>query len=123
MTAIEAPATPETGLVKMTDLLFPDAREVPQDERLGRFLLDHGVDLAATPAPHRLARGTPVYVDVTADPVEVQRRMAQAHVKMLFVLDGDGVAGVVDAADLAERAESLSWMVEPVPQENGRNGG
>ncbi|HEX2196189.1 MAG TPA: hypothetical protein VHJ76_04610 [Actinomycetota bacterium] len=99
--------------MKMTDLMSSGGiRDV---ERLGRFLVEHGVDLTAAPSPCDLARGTPVYVDVGSDPVEVQRRMAQAHVRMLFVLDDGVVAGVVDAAELARRAESLAWTPQEPP--------
>lgn len=100
----------------MTDLISPQATEVADLNRLGPFLLDHGVDLAAAASPATLARGTPVYVDVEADPVDVQRRMAEAHVRMLFVLEAGTVVGVVDAAELARRADSLPWPVGPLPR-------
>lgn len=106
----------------MSDLLSPGTGEIADVERLGRFLVEHGVDLAAAPAPADLPRGTPVYVDVRADPLEVQRRMAQAHVRMLFVLDDGVVAGVVDAAELARRAEALAWTAELDPREPGTKG-
>ena len=81
---------------------------------LGSFLKDQGVDLCSAERPAALERGTPVYVDAHADPIDVQRRMAQAHVRMLFVLDEEveEVIGIVDFRDLARRAESLPW---PVP--------
>ncbi len=102
--------------MKMTDLVSPQAMDVADLQWLGGFLLDHGVDLATTPAPETLESGTPVYVDVAADPVDVQRRIAQAHVRMLFVIDDRMVVGVVDAADLIERADSLPWPVAPLPR-------
>lgn len=98
----------------MTDLMSPRAAEIADLDRLGPFLIAHGVDLASIASPATLERGTPVYVDATADPVDVQRRIAQAHVRMLFVIEDDTVLGVVDAAELAERADSLPWPVGPL---------
>lgn len=40
--------------------------------------------------------------------------MAQAHLRMLFVLNSGAVVGVIDAVELAERAALLLWG-EPVP--------
>lgn len=98
----------------MADLISSRVMEPTDLGRLGPFLLDHGVDLAATESPASLERGTPVYVDAAADPVDVQRRMAQAHVRMLFVLEEGEVVGVVDTAELTERADSLPWPVGPL---------
>lgn len=106
--------------MKMTDLVSPQAMDVADLQWLGGFLLDHGVDLATTPAPEALERGTPVYVDAGADPLEVQRRMAQALVRMLFVIDSGAVIGVVDTAELTRRSDSLPWPVGPLPR--GRPG-
>ncbi len=102
--------------MKMADLISSEEMGIEDVERLGRFLLDHGVDLATTPAPEALERGTPVYVDAGADPLEVQRRMAQALVRMLFVLDSGAVIGVVDTAELTRKADSLPWPVGPLPR-------
>lgn len=76
------------------------------------FLRSQGVDLCAIEAPASLERGTPVYVSVEADPIEVQRRMVQAHVRMLFVLDGDSVAGIIDISELVRRAEDIGWEAD-----------
>lgn len=100
--------------MKMTDLISPLATGIADLDRLGPILLDHGVDLTSIASPATLERGTPVYVDVTADPVDVQRRIAQAHVRMLFVIENGTVVGVVDAAELTERADSLPWPVGPL---------
>jgi hypothetical protein len=78
--------------------------------QLGPFLREQGVDLCIAEPPAALARGTPVYVHADADPVDVQRRMAEAHVRMLFVLDDDDVViGIVDIWELVRRAETLPW--------------
>jgi CBS domain-containing protein len=77
---------------------------------LGPLLREQGVDLCAAERPAALERGTPVFVYADADPVDVQRRMAQAHVRMLFVLNDDEVViGIVDIWELARRAETLPW--------------
>ena len=102
--------------MKMTDLVSPQAMDVADLQWLGAFLVDHGVDLATTSSPETLESGTPVYVDAAADPVDIQRRIAQAHVRMLFVIDDGTVIGVVDTADLIERADSLPWPVGPLPR-------
>ena len=102
--------------MKMTDLISREATEIGDLDRLGSFLLDHGVNLAAVESPATLERGTPVYVNVEADPIDIQRRIAQAHVRMLFVLESDTVVGVIDAVELTERAESLPWPVGPLPR-------
>ena len=102
--------------MKMTDLISPRATEIADVDRLGQFLLDHGVNLASIESPASLERGTSVYVQATADPVDVQRRIAQAHVRMLFVIEDRRVIGVVDTVDLTERAESLPWPVGPLPR-------
>ena len=100
--------------MNMTDLITPHAVEAGDPSSLGALLLDHGVDLASFPSPARLARGTPVYVDAAADPLDVQRRMAQGHVRMLFVIDDGRVIGTVDIAELSKRADSLPWPVAPI---------
>lgn len=104
----------------MADLISSEEIGITDVERLGRFLLDHGVNLATTPAPEALERGTPVYADAGADPLEVQRRMAQAFVQMLFVIDSGVVIGVVDYPELTKRADSLPWPIGPLPR--GRPG-
>ena len=98
----------------MTDLLSPQTWDVADLQWLGPFLLEHGVDLATTPSPETLESGTPVYVRVAADPVDVQKRIAQGYVRMLFVIDNGAVIGVVDTADLIQRADSLPWPVAPL---------
>lgn len=99
--------------MNMKDLITPHTIEAGDPSSLGALLLAHGVDLASSPSPARLARGTPVYVDAAADPVDIQRRMAEGHVRMLFVVDEGSVIGTVDMSDLSQRAETLSWPVAP----------
>ena len=70
-------------------------------EWLGSLLADEGVDLMdATDA--QLERGTPVYVRVDADVVEVQRRMAQRHIRRLPVVADGHLVGLIDLLELAQ---------------------
>lgn len=109
-----------TRIMKMTDLMTPHAVETGDPHSLGALLLEHGVDLASFPSPARLERGTPVFVDASADPVDVQRRMAEGHVRMLFVVDEGKVIGTVDLAVLSERAEALPWpTTSAAPRSSG----
>jgi len=73
-------------------------------DRLGRLLYDEGVNLMQV-AEDQLARGTPVYVDAEAAAIEVQRRMAQFHIRRLAVVGDGTLLGIVDLMDLA-RSES-----------------
>ena len=68
-------------------------------EGTGRLLIEEGVDLLSADQA-RLKRGTPVYVDASADVNEVQRRMALKHIKLLPVLSHGEVVGLVDLMDL-----------------------
>src|SRR5688500_10317267 len=52
---------------------------------LAKLLTDEGVNLIHVTA-EQLKRGTPVYVESSADVVEVQRLMARHHIRMLPVL-------------------------------------
>jgi CBS domain-containing protein len=65
----------------------------------GRLLIEEGIDLLAADAA-RLKRGTPVYVHAGADMDRVQREMALKHIKLLPVIEGDEVVGLVDLVDL-----------------------
>ncbi|MFN2491006.1 MAG: CBS domain-containing protein [Actinomycetota bacterium] len=65
-----------------------------------RLLRAEGVDLIAA-TPCELGRGTPVYVEAGAPVVDVQRRMAENHIRSIPVLDDDQVVGVVDLVELA----------------------
>jgi CBS domain-containing protein len=67
---------------------------------LARLLRDEGVDLMNATSCE-MQRGTPVYVDGDADVVQVQRLMAQNHIRSLPVVDRGGLVGVVDIVDLA----------------------
>lgn len=99
----------------MIDLVSPGLVDAETLRELGPLLLEQGVDLVSAPSPEALRDGTPLYVDVNADPVHVQRLIALAHVRMLFVLDRGTVVGVVDTADLCARAESLEWPTGASP--------
>jgi CBS domain-containing protein len=50
-----------------------------------------------------LKRGTPVYVLADSDVLEVQRRMARHHIRVLPVLASEALIGVVDLVELARR--------------------
>jgi CBS domain-containing protein len=69
-------------------------------DRLGRLLVDEGINLMDV-AEGQLERGTPVYVDAAAPAVEVQRRMAQFHIRRLAVVGDGALLGIVDLVDLA----------------------
>lgn len=69
---------------------------------LAGLLRSEGVDLMAATTTE-LQRGTPVYVEGSADLNDVQRRMAQNHIRMLPVLDESGFIGVIDLVELALR--------------------
>ncbi len=71
-------------------------------EWLVRLLRDEGVDLLQAD-PATLERGTPIYVQAGADVLDVQRLMAQHHIRMLPVVRDSEVIGIVDLLDLALR--------------------
>jgi len=73
---------------------------------LAELLRDEGVDLMDA-SDGALRRGTPVYVHADADVVDVQRRMAQSHIRRLPVVKDDQLVGIVDLLDLA-RIEDLA---------------
>lgn len=73
-------------------------------EWLARLLRDEGVDLMDV-TEEQLKRGTPVYVQADSDVIEVQRRMAHHHIRMLPVLLQGALIGVVDLVELARRAD------------------
>ena len=76
-------------------------------EWLARLLRDEGVDLMDV-TEEQLKRGTPVYVQASSDVVEVQRRMARHHIRMLPVLQLESLIGVVDLVELAGRDDLTS---------------
>lgn len=69
---------------------------------LAKLLTDEGVNLIDV-TEEQLKRGTPVYVEANADVVEVQRRMARHHIRMLPVLSDGALIGIVDLVELARR--------------------
>jgi CBS domain-containing protein len=69
---------------------------------LARLLWSEGVNLLEV-SDRGLERGTPVYVEASADAIEVQRRMAQLHIRRLPVVGEDTLVGIVDILDLADR--------------------
>jgi CBS domain-containing protein len=77
-----------------------------------RLLRAEGIDLLAATATD-LERGTPVYVEASADLVAVQRRMVEKHIRSVPVLDGPDVLGALDLVELAARSELLSFPQAP----------
>ncbi len=69
---------------------------------LANLLCEEGVNLMDV-TEEQLKRGTPVYVQANSDVLEVQRRMAHHHIRMLPVLADNAVIGVVDLVELAQR--------------------
>lgn len=69
---------------------------------LAQLLREEGVDLSSVTSED-LARGTAVYVEADAPAIEVQRSMALHHIRVLPVLAGDALLGVVDLVELAGR--------------------
>ncbi len=67
---------------------------------LARLLRAEGVDLM-TASFYELERGTPVYVEASADVGELQRRMAMSHIRRVPVLDDASLLGIVDLVELA----------------------
>jgi CBS domain-containing protein len=76
-------------------------------EGSARLLLDEGVDLLAA-SSRELSRGTPVYVQASADVVAVQRRMARNHIRSVPVLEGGRLIGCVDLLELALLIDPLA---------------
>jgi CBS domain-containing protein len=79
-----------------------DASSPESREWLVKLLRDEGVNLLEAEA-EQLERGTPVYVHGEADVIEVQRLMAQNHIRVLPVVRGDEIVGLVDLVELAMR--------------------
>ncbi len=69
-------------------------------EWLVKLLRDEGVDLLDLD-PKKLSRGTPVFVEAKAPILDVQRLMAQNHIRFLPVVKNDQVIGIVDLVELA----------------------
>jgi CBS domain-containing protein len=79
----------------------PQAEAPPEAfQWLASLLRSEGVDLETADCSD-LQRGTPVYVEAKACVLEVQRRMAENHIRSLPVLDSGEVVGFVDLVDLA----------------------
>jgi CBS domain-containing protein len=68
---------------------------------LAKLLCDEGVNLMEVGEKSELTRGTPVYVDAHEPAIEVQRRMAQMHIRRLAVVGQGTLMGIVDLVDLA----------------------
>jgi len=77
-----------------------DPTQTETMDRLGRLLLHEGMNLMEVP-DGELERGTPVYVEASASAIEVQRRMAQFHIRRLAVVADGALLGIVDLVDLA----------------------
>ncbi|MBK5229063.1 MAG: CBS domain-containing protein [Actinobacteria bacterium] len=73
-------------------------------EWLATLLQDEGVDLMQA-SEAELVRGTPVFVEATAGVNEVQRRMAQKHIRRLPVVEDGCLVGIIDLVDLAMHSD------------------
>lgn len=73
-------------------------------EWLATLLQDEGVDLMQA-SEAELVRGTPVFVEAAAGVNEVQRRMAQKHIRRLPVVEDGCLVGIVDLVDLAMHSD------------------
>lgn len=71
---------------------------------LASLLRDEGVDLMQA-SEAELVRGTPVFVEAAAGVNEVQRRMAQKHIRRLPVIEDGCLVGIVDLVDLARHSD------------------
>jgi CBS domain-containing protein len=95
---------------RITSFVSERWADVTEVEGLGSLIRAHGIDLGATGAnPASIARGTPVYACEDAEPSRVLRRMAEVHVRYLFVVGSARVVGVVDIRELIERAAAQAW--------------
>lgn len=72
--------------------------------RLAQLLRDEGIDLTRATS-EQLVRGTPVYVEASADVYEVQRLMAQNHILRLPVLENGSLLAIVDLVEIALRLD------------------
>ncbi len=71
---------------------------------LANLLCEEGMNLMDV-TEEELKRGTPVYVEADSDVLEVQRRMAHHHIRLLPVLAQGLLIGVVDLVELARRED------------------
>jgi CBS domain-containing protein len=86
--------------------------EMTEIDGLGVLIRAQGLNLDSSGAnPCSIERGTPLYVDESADASRVLRKMAEAHVRFLFVVRSTEVVGVVDIREMVERAAGLVWPV------------
>lgn len=73
-------------------------------EWLASLLQNEGVDLMQA-SEAELVRGTPVFVEAAAGVNEVQRRMAQKHIRRLPVVEDGCLVGIIDLVDLAMHSD------------------
>jgi CBS domain-containing protein len=96
----------DTAMVDLTDVVTPGPWEsggsTETVDWLASLLRADGVNLSEVTA-EQLRRGSPVYVEASADLVEVQRLMAFHHIRLLPVLRDGTLIGVVDLVQLAAR--------------------
>jgi CBS domain-containing protein len=76
-------------------------------EGSARALVEGGFDLLDA-SSRQLARGTPVYVQASAEVGAVQRRMSQHHIRSVPVLEDGILIGCVDLVELALLTEPLA---------------
>ena len=96
-------------MTTIRDLLSASWGDSGSLETLGPLIRRCGLDLCRCNLDV-IARGTPLYVSDDTEPIDVQRRMAKIHARLVFVLDEeDRVLGVIDLWNLVRRAEELPW--------------
>lgn len=74
--------------------------EAEMREGLAEHLRTEGKNLMSATCGD-LKRGTPVYVDASADLYEVQRRMSLSHIRRIPVVAGGRLVGLLDLVDVA----------------------
>lgn len=86
-------------VAKAISIRWADSEDLG-NRRLAAALRRDGTDLTKA-VISSLSRGTPLYVESSADVIEVQLRMARAQCGMLPVLERGVVVGLIDLEDLS----------------------
>ncbi len=84
--------------------VIADLRDIGDTDGFGwleKLLTEEGHDIL-TAEDGSMVRGTPVYARADADAIEVQRRMAQFHIRNLPVVKDGHVIAILDLVELAQ---------------------